>query len=258
MCPYINIFGRQISTYGLCLVLGFYLVAVLAFYRGKPHGVKIEDLAVIAGLTFGGAVFGGVLLYVFITYSFDQIIAFIREGDWRFITSGIVFYGGLIGGFLGTLIGVRIAKSDFDLIVHCVVPFVPLGHALGRVGCVMSGCCHGFEYDGLFALYYPNSVTGISPNQGYFPVQPLESLINIGICLILLYAEKKMKRSRQLLFLYLGLYSAARFFLEMLRGDTIRGIWSGFSTSQYISMALLCVSLCVSLMEHNRNQKYKY
>ena len=124
-----------------------------------------------------------------------------------------------------------------------VVPFIPLGHGIGRVGCVMAGCCHGFPYEGPFALYYPNSVAGLSPDQGYFPVQPLEALINVGICLILLWYEKRMKRPGQLLFAYMGFYAVARFFLEMLRGDAVRGIWYSVSTSQIISLGLLAVSL---------------
>ena len=243
MCPYIDIFGCQIGTYGLCLVLGFYLVATLAFFRGKPLGFRLEDLAIIAALAFGGAFFGGGILYAFVTYPVDQIIAFIKQGDLSFLVSGIVFYGGLIGGILGVLLGIHMTGSGLDTVVHCIVPFVPLGHAVGRIGCVMSGCCHGFAYDGMFALYYPKSLLGLSPEQGYFPVQPLESLVNIGICFVLLRLEKKMKHPTGLLFLYLGLYSVARFFLEMLRGDAIRGGWNGLSTSQYISITLLGVSL---------------
>lgn len=152
---------------------------------------------------------------------------------------------------MGALLGIRIAGCSLQLIEHSVIPFVPLGHAVGRIGCVMAGCCHGFEYDGLFALYYPNSVSGLSPDQGYFPVQPLESLINVGICLILLWFEKRMKRATGLLFVYLGLYSISRFFLEMLRGDAVRGVWNGFSTSQIISMVLLCVSIVGLLWKRN-------
>lgn len=243
MYPYINIFDRQIGTYGLCLTVGFVLAVILALQKGKTKGLIIEDLLVVGAFGLGCALLGGSLLYVFVTYSLTQIRAFLQQGDFSFLGSGIVFYGGLIGGVAGTLVGIRVAGCKFEVIERSVVPFVPLGHAIGRVGCVMAGCCYGFAYGGPFALHYPHAVSGLSPEQGYFPVQPLEALINVGICLFLLWYEKKMKRATHLLFAYLGLYAVSRFFLEMLRGDEIRGAWNLISTSQIISILLLIVSI---------------
>lgn len=254
MYPYIDISGRRIGMYGVCMLLGFLLVAILAFRRGKPRGIRIEDILIIAAMALGGALAVGGLLYVFVTYSIAEILAFIRQGDFRFLGSGIVFYGGLVGGILGAVLGIRIAKCKLCDAEYAIVPFIPLGHAVGRIGCVMAGCCHGFEYTGPFALYYPNAVTGIPANQGYFPVQPLEALLNVVICVLLLYLGKRTKRTLGLLSWYLTFYSITRFFLEMLRGDCIRGVWNGFSTSQYISVALLalCASRLLILQLHKR------
>lgn len=243
MCPYISILGRDIGTYGLCMLLGIALAAMLAMRRGTPKGLPWEDILIVGAFALGFGLLGGCVLFILVTYTPQQIFAFIHAGDFRFLSSGIVFYGGLIGGIMGALIGIRVAGSTVRLVECSVVPFIPLGHAIGRVGCVMAGCCHGFEYDGPLALYYPHSVLGLSPDQGYFPVQPLESLINIGICIFLLWYEKKMRKTTDLLFAYLGLYAISRFGLEMLRGDMLRGIWNGLSTSQIISLSLLCISI---------------
>ncbi len=239
MYPYIDIFGRKIGTYGLCMLLGFFLVGILALRRGKPRGLCVEDILVVAAMALGGALVVGGFLYIVVTYSFAEILTFIRQGDFRFLGSGIVFYGGLVGGILGALLGIRMAKCDLHTVEYSVVPFIPLGHAIGRIGCVMAGCCYGFEYDGPFALYYHHAVTGIPADQGYFPVQPLEALLNVGICIVLLLLGKRVKRKFGLLAWYLVFYAITRFFLEMLRGDMIRGVWNGLSTSQYISIALL-------------------
>lgn len=242
MYPYIHIFGRTIGTYGLCLTIGFVLTAIMAMRKGKPKGLIIEDIFIVGAFALGFALLGGSLLYVFVTYPPEKIWEFILRGDFGFLGSGIVFYGGLIGGIAGAFLGIRVAGCKLNLIERSVVPFVPLGHAIGRIGCVLAGCCHGFAYEGPFALYYPNSVLGLSPEQGYFPVQILEALGNLGICCFLVWYEKRMKRVTQLIFLYLGLYAICRFFLEMLRGDAVRGIWYHLSTSQIISILLLVIS----------------
>lgn len=243
MYPYINILGRSIGTYGLCLTAALGLVVILASHKGKTKGLLIEDLLIVGAFVLGFALLGGSLLYVFVTYPLVQIWELIRQGEFGFLSGGIVFYGGLIGGIAGALIGVRVAGCRFCLIEQSVVPFIPLGHAIGRIGCVMAGCCYGFAYNGLAALHYPRSVSGLPAEQGYFPVQPLESLVNVGIFLLLLWYEKRMKRVTDLLFVYLGSYAVVRFFLEMLRGDAIRGVWYILSTSQIISVGLLAISV---------------
>lgn len=243
MYPVVYILGRPIGTYGLCMLIGVSLAVFLACRKGKKNSVRFEDILIVGAVTVACGLVCGAILHICVTYSVVQILSFIRQGDFTFLFSGIVFYGGLIGGLIGALLGVRIAKCRFDAIARAVVPYVPLGHAIGRIGCVMAGCCHGFPYDGPLALYYPHSVSGLSPTQGYFPVQLLESVINVGICAGLLLYERRAKRAIQVLFLYLGLYAVARFLLEMLRGDAIRGVWNGLSTSQYISVALLIISV---------------
>lgn len=254
MFPFINVFGRQIGTYGVCMVAGFVLVFFLALRRGKSKNLLMEDLLICAALTLGFALVCGSLLFAFVTYPAEYIWASIKEFNFKFLSGGIVFYGGLIGGIIGAFVGRKIAKCSLDTIVRSVVPYVPLGHAIGRVGCVMAGCCHGSPYEGPFALHYPHSVLGLSPEQGYFPVQLLEGLINVFICLILCYYEKKAKRAINVLFAYLGMYAISRFFLEMLRGDAIRGVWHTISTSQYISIALLAISV-VGLIWGKRTKK---
>ena len=242
MYPFIHIFGKTIGTYGLCMVLAVIIVAVLGFIRGKKRGLGIEDVLIVGCTAVGMALICGGLLYIFVTYPIDVIIAQILDGSFGFLNGGIVFYGGLIGGVLGAFLGVRLAKCKFANIEYALLPWIPLGHAIGRVGCVMAGCCHGRPYDGPFAIYYPHAVSGLSPTQGYFPVQPLESLMNLVICGILLLLSKKLTRRFDLLMTYLGCYGIARVVLEMFRGDAVRGIYFSLSLSQWISIGMLAAS----------------
>lgn len=256
MYPYIYIFGREIGTYGVCMLLGITLSVILGIRRGKPRGLQFEDMMIVGAFSLGFALISGCLLFAFVTYTPQQIWQYICSGNFNFLSSGIIFYGGLVGGILGALIGIRVAGCTVHAVESAVVPFIPLGHAVGRIGCVMAGCCHGFEYEGPAALYYPRSVSGLSPEQGFFPVQLVEALINVIICLLLLVYDRKKHRTYDLLLVYLGLYAIARFFLEMLRGDMIRGIWNMLSTSQIISLILLGVSI-VGLLLNRKNVKKK-
>lgn len=255
MLPYINIFGVQFGTYGICMVLGVALVVLLAARRGKKYKICFEDIIIVGATTVSLALVGGNLLYVIVTYPIDVIVAQIKDGSFAFLSGGIVFYGGLIGGIFGAMLGVKLAKIDFTAIEYSIVPFVPLGHAIGRIGCVMAGCCHGFEYDGPFALYYPNAISGLSPEQGYFPIQLVEALLNVGICVVLLICAKKLSRRYDLLISYMGCYGVARFILEIFRGDAVRGIYFSLSVSQWISIGMVAICILWFLVIRRKSRK---
>lgn len=255
MFPYISIFGRNIGTYGICMALGVFLAALLAMRKAKKKQIAPWDILIVGAAAIGVAMLCGGLLYTFVTYPVEFIIEQLKAGNFAIFSGGIVFYGGLIGGIFGGILGLKIAKCNTGDLFRCVVPFIPLGHAIGRVGCLLAGCCHGFEYDGFLAVYYPNSVSGLPADQGYFPVQPLESVLNVAICGLLLLYEKRAKRAYDMLFAYLGCYAVTRFCLEMLRGDGIRGIYFGLSVSQWISIGMLAACAVYYLLCWLKNKK---
>lgn len=244
MYPYWNVFGRRIGLYGVCMALAFLGVAMLSAWQGKKKGIAPEAVAVLAATALGMALLCGKLLYIAVTYPLSQIWTWLRKGDLRFLTDGgIVFYGGLLGGILGAYSGSKIIRQPLAALEDVVAPYIPLGQALGRIGCTLAGCCYGIPYEGVGALHYRNSLFGLSPEQGYFPVQPLEAVLDVGICLYLLWYRRRQRRTWDLIFMELSLYALIRFCLEFLRGDSIRGgLWI-FTTSQWISLAIMATAL---------------
>lgn len=157
--------------------------------------------------------------------------------SWKFlwetiVTSGFVFYGGLLGAFLGAWAASRILHLHlaFRELLNSVVPGFLLFHACGRIGCFFTGCCYGVRSRYGFPLEGEPGVTR-------FPVQLLESSCLFMIFIVLLIM--KQKRSTKIVECYLVLYAVCRFVLEFLRGDSVRGIWFGLSTSQWISLGIL-------------------
>ena len=78
---------------------------------------------------------------------------------------------------------------------------------------------------------------GIGLPVSRFPVQLVESCCLVIIFVILLIL--RMNGSTKLAEQYLVLYALCRFVLEFFRGDAIRGVWYGMSTSQWISLVIL-------------------
>ena len=244
MYPFINVFGKLVSSYGVMMVLAVFTVCALAYNRGEKQGFCLDDIIITASVSMGGILSGSYLLYIFVTYSFSQMFEFVKSGDFSFLSNaGLVFYGGVIGTVIVLPVAMKLSGMTFGDICYIFVPFVPLGHAIGRVGCFLAGCCNGREYDGLFAVYYKNSIFGLSPEQGYFPVQLMEALLNVVICVILIKVSVKVRRKSDVAFLYAMMYAVVRFLLEYFRGDSARGFIGSFSTSQCISLLIFAVAL---------------
>lgn len=237
MLPFINVFGLNIPMYGLMMAVGFIGGGGIAYIRARRVGLIGENLIIILACALGCAILGGGLLYVLVTYTPTEIIALIKEGNWNAMT-GIVFYGALIGGTLGALLGSVIARDDIRNYLDVVVPIIPMGHAFGRIGCFCAGCCYGRPTDSAIGVIYTQAVGGAPPGVRLLPVQLFEAGGDIIIFLILISVSAKTKSRYLTTCLYCIMYGIVRFILEFYRYDSIRGMAAGLSTSQWISIVL--------------------
>lgn len=238
--PVFYVFGKEFSIYSLLMMAGFILGGALAILRGKKYGLKKVDLLLASICAAVGGLVGAKLLAI-ITYMPQLISGKIKFLD--LVSGGFVFYGGLIGGIGGLLLGGKLLKLNQLELFDTFAPSVPLGHALGRIGCFFGGCCYGMELSAgsSFSLIYPEWYAQYGTPVGV-PLLPVP-LMEAGM-LFILYAVLETlyhftKKKGVSLFTYAFTYGVIRFVLEFFRGDLVRGIGGGLSTSQWISLALI-------------------
>lgn len=242
MLQYIQIFGREIPIYGICALVGILAFYALARLRTKAFGVNPEDVFHVTLYAVCGAIIGAKVLYwitilPWIIQNFNAILSN-RDLAMVLLTQGLVFYGGLIGGFLLCLWYLRRYKLDVLLYADAMVPGIGLFHALGRLGCFLSGCCYGVAWE--HGICYPEShITGGTP---LFPVQLVEAAGDLILCLVLCQLSRRWKGTGLTMPAYGIGYGVLRFVLEFFRGDAVRGHWGNLSTSQWISLAIIAAS----------------
>ena len=206
---------------------------MMIIYIRKRRILFSEYLILIGSMVLGAAL-GSKLLF-FITQIPDIIAYFsIEYLFYKIITGGFVFYGGLFGAILGCCIFARTKKYNVAEMLNLVAPGYAIFHVFGRIGCFFAGCCYGKPANWGFALWSEPEVLRI-------PVQLIESAFLLCLVFVLLRREKTGKTD--LFRIYIISYAVFRFFIEFWRGDTIRGIWWGLSTSQIISLIILAVFL---------------
>ncbi len=247
MYPSLYLLGKTVPTYWLCALAGGATCFFVARIRHK-HFQELQkvDITNSAALVLIGVLIGARLLYLIsITSLLAKNYYYLIEHPkiaYDILANGMVFYGGLFGAILTLHFYIKAYNLDGVSFFDFYTPLFPLFHSFGRVGCFLTGCCHGIESKkyGIAFSHSTSSANGIP----YFPVQLLCSIGNLFLFFILLNYEKKTHRQGKTLPLYLFLYSVARFIIEFLRGDTIRGIWGGLSMSQWLSILIL-ISLAI-------------
>jgi phosphatidylglycerol:prolipoprotein diacylglycerol transferase len=259
--PYILIIGKQIPAYGVCLVIGLIVVSLGACYQAYIRNLSVDDLIIYIACVTGMALVGAALLYDIVTLGLFELLKAIINFNLKKILScnGLVFYGGVIGGLLGMIFAAKITKTKPSIYYVSIVPYIPVGHAIGRVGCFCAGCCYGLESDSIFAVKFKNSVTGLSPDIAVIPIQLIEAVCDICIAAYLIKKyQYSCGKNNNVLSEYLILYAIMRFVIEFLRGDSIRGRWLHLSTSQWISVSFLLVIYIRSLCDTVQKKKSHY
>lgn len=246
---------------GFCILIGAVLAVALCYLLRKRTILDFNDEvldAIIYAVLFGFVgmkvlywiVTPGVLKRAFEIGTFQSILSL--------LTGGMVFYGGLIGGILGILFTAWRKKKNFFTFTDLLVPCFCIAHAAGRIGCLLAGCCAGVEvgepflfgtkiYGGACAVKYADGISRL-------PVPLFEAIFLLLLCAFLLFLFLRSSRRATVTGWYLVLYAVWRFLIEAFRGDEIRGIFGAFSTSQWISIAILLAGVVILLL----SRKYGY
>ncbi len=132
--------GIPIYGYGTMLFLAFLLGTWVAGRRAIRAGIspnRIQDLAIWLFI-FGIA---GARLTYLVVFGVP-FVQFFRLWD-----GGLIFYGSVVGGLIGFVFAYFLVIRKHHLsgwtIVDVIAPSIALGLCLGRIGCLLNGCCYG-------------------------------------------------------------------------------------------------------------------
>lgn len=171
---------------------------------------------------------------------------------------GLTFYGGFIAATLAAVWLFRRDRFPFWKGLDLGGMMVPIGLGVGRLGCLMVGCCFGSVCERPWALQFPSRSPAsawqarehllASPLGVSLPVHPTqlyEAFAALAIAaFLILYLQARKRYDGQVFVAFLGLYAGSRFAIEFLRSDD-RGGWLWLSTSQWIGLLLIAVALAI-------------
>jgi len=239
-----KLFGHAFRWYGVMAAAGVMAAYLLLRRNRRMAGLSEERVADIMFVTLISGIAGARLFYVlqfwnrFIRYKVVNGMPVIRTPMETFVEifridhGGLVFYGGFLCAVAALFVYSRRKGMDFLRFADAFVPSLAIGHAFGRIGCFINGCCYGKECS--WGFHYPENY-GVFPGHGVYPVQLFESGAEFTTCLVLLLLLGKMRKGR-LSALYVVTYGVVRFSLEFIRGDHTDFFFGGLTEAQCVSL----------------------
>jgi len=159
---------------------------------------------------------------------------------------GMAWFGGMAFGTVTAILLIRRYKMDLLNTLDLLAPFIALGQAIGRIGCLLNGCCYGRESQ--FGLYFKVF------DQVLIPTQLYSSLLLLLIFIILRFKQDRRHLPGEIFCVYLFLYSLKRFFIEFLRNDSPRQ-FLGLTIFQVLSLIMFFISLGIGIKLYLTRQK---
>ena len=200
----IYVYRNEIPIFPIILAIAFYSCVIVYAHARKYSNQYFQKILIYYLLMMPMALLGGRLVFV-LTAQFSCGI-----GHYNLAYGGTVFYGGFIGATISLLLYCFIKKLDFLCYSDVYLSLLPLGQAIGRIGCYFNGCCYGCDYTG--ALAVPYVVDGIT--RTVFPTWFIESCY-CGVLFVYFQFFYCAKRRGDYTATYLLMYSSFRFFLNI-------------------------------------------
>jgi phosphatidylglycerol:prolipoprotein diacylglycerol transferase len=233
-----------VYTYGVLLAAAYLLGLQLAVWRAKHRGIEPNRVMDLGIWIIIAALVGAKALLVVVDWDYYRTNP--REMFSLFRSAG-VFYGGLVVATVTGLLLIRRYKLPVWATADLYAPGVALGHVIGRMGCFFAGCCWGRPTDLPWAITFTDPAAAINVgtplNIGLHPTQLYEAGAELIILALLLATERKGRYfAGRTFWVYMLMYGVTRFIIEMYRGDP-RGMIMGISTSQFVSVLLVPLSI---------------
>jgi len=229
VCFYI--FGRPIYWYGVMIAAAFLACITHLSALGRREGRSYAFVSDLGFWVMAAGIIGARIAYVLANFSYfindPELIIRVDQG-------GLIYYGGFVGAALAVVLYARVKHAPFWPFADFVITALPLGQAIGRIGCFLNGCCQGTPG----AWPWCVAVAGVERH----PTQLYETVFCLAVYGILLWYYRRRPRSGRVLALYLILYPLGRFLLEFWRGDE-RLQWLGMNVAQEVSLVLLLTGI---------------
>jgi phosphatidylglycerol:prolipoprotein diacylglycerol transferase len=225
----------EVRWYGILIALAILaLVLWLVWAIRKGADISYDTLFTAALIAIPSGMIFSRLLHVvdqwqFYSQNLDQIIGF----------SGLTIYGAILGATLAVWVYRQFHSFRFGYLADIAAPGIVLAQSIGRVGCILNGCCFGSPTDLFCGVIWEHPGSAAPIGVAVHPTQFYEIVFLLLLFGGLIWLRGKLKPDGSLFMAYLGLYSLWRFGIGFLReGDPFL---FGLQQAQVVGLIVLAI-----------------
>ncbi len=244
-------------SYGLLVALAFLTGLLVASRLARRAGLDPDRISSLGVYVAIAAIVGAKLLLLVSDFSYytkrpREIFSLAT------LQAGGVFYGGLLAALLIAAWMMRRWRLPAWRTADTFAPAIAVGHAIGRTGCFLAGCCWGkatkLPWGVTFTDPVARETVGVPLGVPLHPTQLYEAAAELVIFAVLLWRFRRPHADGAIIGLYLLLYSLVRLGLEFLRDPQNRSFpLSGpLSGTQWIAVLLIAVGIALLVRQPPR------
>ncbi len=235
MQPTIHLLGISLKTFGIVFACGFLAAGAILARRLRELGKPVDWCYEMAFAAMIGGLVGSRVYYIVQNWSLvkHDLLGSLFSG------SGLVWYGGVIGGAIAVLAWAHWrGMLSLGLLDLAAVPLA-MGYAIGRIGCQLSGDGdYGVRSTLPTSMSYPHGTVPTPPGVTVLPT-PIYETVSMGLVAWWLWRMRDRFRPGALFALYLLLSGLERLLIEFIRRN--HRVVVGLTAPQLESVALMII-----------------
>ncbi len=240
-----------IRWYGVMIALGVLAALQVALSEARRKGIPEDHIYSGSAWAILGGLLGARLFHVVDNWSYYAT----RPGEILTLQqSGLAVYGAIFGGVIAVLVFAIWRRLSFWRLADTAAFGVPLGQAIGRVGCLINGCNYGLPTTLPWGVVW-TSPEAMVPATGvaYHPAQAYDLLWALAVFGLLWGLRARFRVDGQAFLAYIALYSAGRFWISFLREDNL--VLLGLRQAQAIALLSLVVAVPLIIWLNRRRMR---
>jgi phosphatidylglycerol:prolipoprotein diacylglycerol transferase len=229
--PEIDVLGLDVQTFGLFFALNFVAWGAVIAVRLRELGHPPDWAWEMVFVALVGGFVGARLYYV--VQNWDEVsgdvLGNVLSG------SGLIWYGGLLGGALAMVAWAWRRDYLGPQLVDLAAIGLPIGYAVGRIGCQVSGDGdYGVASSLPWAMPYPD---GVVPTTDDVHPTPIYESLSVGLIALGLWHLRGRLAPGMVFALYLVAVGLERLLVEFIRRND--DVALGLTLAQLVSVALI-------------------
>jgi phosphatidylglycerol:prolipoprotein diacylglycerol transferase len=248
--------GVTITSFQLFLFLAIVSAHFAVYWAAERLGVEERTIRLTAVAALVGGVVGSQAMTGLVYWlSLDQSYAALQSGLGAMSDTGLFVFAEILIAATAWFLG----KSPLRTLDTWAFA-AAIGSPVGRIGCLLAGCCFGQPTTMPWGFYYPHNHKGMVAAAG-LAIHPTPLYMSLGVFSVWLLLRSMIRRKTPpgsiLITAWLG-YATVRFSVEFFRADPTRGLWVGETLTTYqlivATAALLHLLLVPMVLRSGRDE----